>query len=429
MLENMTNISNELFLETIRNKNVIILYPQTSYRTVFLSYFLDNSDKQLFYFRLSEDNMTIRNFLVALLEQWDEETLPLGDKTRQALSTNDTIKWAQALAQDLANVSPDGILYLDELDRLILSDEYRSFFTTLVENLSQQTRLVINARILTTEPWRQMLHNKQAAVLGTGFRKNNLIYSLDEADKPQLEIYAFGRGHAIANGLAIESWDGALPRNLFFYFIDKDLITRDEIFQIFWPNLSVREATNVFHVTKRKIGERINAHILGGSDYELTNFDGGFYRPDEQIVRHYDVTEFIEVVDDASMTFDDEKQAKLYRRAIELYRAPFLESINMPWVYERRERLQRLFIEALIGLARYHKSIDHPEEALGYFTRVIKEVPQREDSHREVMKLYQQLNRHEDAIGQYQMLRELLQDTLGVEPGRETQELFQQIQS
>lgn len=425
-LKQVTNVSPEQFGEAVKNRKLIILYPRTAYRNLFLAYLLSNSDNLLLYFRLSQDYLNLKDFLTALLEQWRDDTLPLGDKTRQALRGNDVLKLAEALAQDLASI-PGAVLYLDELDRLELNDDFRKFFAALVSNLSEQNKLVVNARILTTEPWQQMLLDRVATVLGTGFHKNDLMFATDEANKPQLEIYAFGQGQVIANGLTISVWDGALPRNLFFYFVDKDLVTRDEIFQIFWPELNVKEATNVFHVTKRKINERICAHILGNVDYDLTDYSGGFYRPGNQIVRHYDVEEFSEAVNDAGMTFDDEKQAYLYHRAIEIYRAPFLESIDMPWIFERREKLQRLYLEALIGLARYYKSTKQPESALGYFARALKDAPQREDIHRQVMMIYQELGYPDEARRQYQILRDYLQDTLGVEPGAETQELFQKI--
>jgi two-component SAPR family response regulator len=422
-LENVTNVSPEQFSEAIQDKKLVILYPQTAYRTLFLSYLLNHSEHQLLYFRLPQDNMSINEFLAALLEEWNIDGLGIGDKIRKALGGNDIGKLAQALAQDLAAM-PNAVLYLDELDRLEQNEDFRHFFTDLVENLSEQNKLVVNARIMTTEPWQAMLMDKVATVLGTAFRKNDVMFSLDETDKPQLEIYAFGQGQVIANGLTISVWDGALPRHLFFYFIDKDLTTRNEIFETFWPELKIKEATNVFHVTKRKINERISAHILGHGDYDLTNYANGFYHPGDQLARHYDVEEFAEAVDEASMTFDDEKQFTLYRRALSIYRAPFLENLDMPWVLERREKLQRLFLEALIGLARYHKSANQPESALGYYMRALKEAPQREDIQRDVMRIYQTLGFPDEARRQYQMLQEYLQDTIGVEPGAETQALF-----
>lgn len=424
--ELMTKVSMNNFVESIENKKFVILYPQSPYRNVFLSYVLQLPAQNFLYYRLKSEEDTLSRMLSGLLAEVDPD---FGSTLRSILKSNNPEKLAVALANDLESYGADTILYLDEADKLFLNDEYRLFFTTLKDNLSQQNKLVINARQLTTEPWRQMVLNEEAVSIGTERRESQLMFTAGSADKPHLEIYGFGRGHAIVNGLSVESWDGALPRNLFFYFIDKDLITRDEIFNVFWGGLNVKEATNVFHVTKRKISERLSMNVLAGGNYELTNYTTGFYRPANKIVRHYDVAEFEAAVDEASMTFDEEEQARLYRRAVDLYRAPFLLTINMPWVHDRREKLQRQLLEALIGLARIYKSAEKYEESLGYFMRAIHETPLREDIHREVMSLYQTLGHTDEAIRQYQQLETLLQDTLGVEPGRETQELLQQIQA
>ena len=46
------------------------------------------------------------------------------------------------------------------------------------------------------------------------------------------------------------------------------MATRDDIFNTFWPSLSIKEATNVFHVTKRKVNE-----ILGfETRYRVDNY-------------------------------------------------------------------------------------------------------------------------------------------------------------
>src|SRR5690606_6778276 len=87
--------------------------------------------------------------------------------------------------------------------------------------------------------------------------------------KVLLEVRALGTGRVLRDGKSVDNWDGLLPRSLFFYLVDKGMTTRNDIFNTFWPNLSVREATNVFHVTKRKISE-----VLGT---DLTVYWSGFY--------------------------------------------------------------------------------------------------------------------------------------------------------
>src|SRR6185436_12766505 len=132
---------------------------------------------------------------------------------------------------------------------------------------------------------------------------------------PHLEVYGFSGGSVFMNGLPVESWDGPLPRNLFYYFVDHPMVTRDELFETFWPELPTKEATNVFHVTKRKISERLG--------FELTAYSGGFYRPSGQMAVHYDVRNFETLL--GAVSFEDEELTEVppaWYSAIHLYRTP-----------------------------------------------------------------------------------------------------------
>jgi two-component SAPR family response regulator len=421
--ESLTNLSFDDFHRKIKDKRLVIFYPKTTYRNLFLSYFLRDTSLSLHYYRLRTNEKTISLALTGLLAEWSD----FGNGLHAMIDKCSTQELALAFAGELELIKNPALIYLDEIDHLTLSIDCNDFFSTLVKNLPKHCQLVINARILTTEPWKELILSGEAVVLGTEFRVNDLIFSKEHADKPQLEVHGFGHGHAIINGIEIDQWDGALPRNLFFYFVDRPLVTRDEIFEIFWPALKMKEATNVYHVTKRKITEKISQNLADKKEYELTSYSGGFYRPARDIVRYYDVAQFEADVEEASMTFNEQTQAKLYRRAIDLYKAPFLATIDMPWVHDRRERLQRLFLEALIGLARIYKSANRDSEALGYFVRALREKPFREDIHREVMQLYVKMNYPQEAMNQYQILTGLLKDGLGVAPAPESQALYKQI--
>src|SRR5215813_9930867 len=151
------------------------------------------------------------------------------------------------------------------------------------------------------------------------------MFRIEQAPKPQLEVYSLGRGYALVNGQPITNWDGALPRNLFFYFMDRNLVTRREIFEVFWPDLSVKEATNVFHVTKRKISERIGMKIQPEGNYELTQYSGGFYVPGDKLVRHYDVNDFQAAIERAMITADEDEEERLLLQAVEYYKADYLQ--------------------------------------------------------------------------------------------------------
>src|SRR5690606_29281835 len=118
---------------------------------------------------------------------------------------------------------------------------------------------------------------------------------------------------------------------------------------------SVKEATNVFHVTKRKISERLG--------YELTNYSGGFYVHSPRLSVHYDVRLFENSVHDA-IEAEGQSAADWYQ-AVQLYRSEYLPGIHTPWVEARRAELQHKYAQALIGLGRYHRGLNELDQALG----------------------------------------------------------------
>jgi DNA-binding SARP family transcriptional activator len=419
----LVNLSFEQFHRKIKDKRLVILSPQIAYQNLFLSYFLNDTSLFLHYYRVRTNQNTISLALAGLLSEWDG----FGASLQPMLDKANNEDLALAFARELSRLNQPAVIYLDELDNLTISADYHVFFSTLLKNLPSQCQLLIKARVLTPEPWKSFILSEEAAVLGTEYLLNDLMFSKEIDGKPHLEVSGFGQGHARVNGIEIQQWDGALPRNLFFYFMDKPRVTRDEIFGIFWPNLKLKEATNVYHVTKRKITEKISQHLNGIDEFELTTYGGGFYRPADDIARYYDVAQFEADVDAATFVTNSEEQSKLYRRAVDIYKAPFLTTVDMPWVLARRQKLQRQFIEALIGLARVHKEAKREREALGYFSRALRENPFREDLHREIMRLYINMGFPDEASAQYQALVVLLQDSLGVAPAPETQALYAQI--
>lgn len=423
--QEVTHVSFDNFKKLSEGSKVILLYPWSNYRNVFLTYFLDNAREGLLYYRIPDYHDRISIWLQGLINELDHVLGGFGSSTRSILSDGTPQQLGEALAADLNAYGKDStVLYLDELDRVNQDDNFRNFIDSLVRSLGPNVQLAVNSRMLTYQPWIDYVASGEAVVLGTSHRRSNLMFTVESTPRPQLEIYTFGRGYALINGYQIENWDGALPRNLFFYFIDNPLVTRDQIFETFWPKLSVKEATNVFHVTKRKITERISVRVDDPGNFELTKYSAGFYMPSEKLVRHYDVTDFEECVEQALMITDDIEREKLYRKAIEIYKAPFLQTVNMPWVTKRRQELQIAYSEALIGMGRINVRRQRFEDALGFFVRSLKEAPQREDIHREVMTMYMNLGRPEDARDQYRKLEEFLSQTVGIGPSKETRDLM-----
>jgi DNA-binding SARP family transcriptional activator len=326
---------------------------------------------------------------------------------------------AAALGADLGAAHTNRcLLLLDHLDHLAADDAMLRFFRALPACLPRHVQVLINARLLDLEPWNSLVLSGQAAMVGCDKAFDAGIYG-EDPQRGQLEVFALSGGHVYADGQPVTSWDGSLPRHLFYFFVDHPMVTRDQIFSIFWPHMSVKEATNVFHVTKRKISERLG--------HELTAYSGGFYVPSPRLSVHYDVRIFEQAVDQAGQSEQD--APALWHRAAQLYRSDYLPTINLPWVRERREQLRSKYAQALIGLGRYHRACGELEAALGYLLRALREKPDWEDVHQDVLSIYIEQGRREDAAAQYRLLEQTLDRMFHIKPGQETRRYADRIRA
>jgi DNA-binding SARP family transcriptional activator len=377
----------------------------------------DTADK-IYYYPLREEDTSLRMMLEDLVDDM-QFPVDFGEQTRAALSQSDNAEdWAAAFGNDLDALRSDNyVIILDELDRLPPgSPDVDVFFRSLPQYVPSQAQLMINGRELYRQPWNDLILEGHAASLGDNLALNAGIFT-ETAERGQIEFFSLsGNSRVLSDGRHIKSWDGSLPRNLCYYFIDHPMVTRDEIFKVFWPHLGVKEATNVFHVTKRKISEKLG--------YELTAYSSGFYVPSPRVNILYDAREFEKQIEEALAGPDNLAPAKWYR-AVQLYRHPYLDGLNMPWMVEKREKLRNDFAQALIGLGRMHRGLEEPRRALGYFLRAVNEKPDREDVHRDIMELYHEMGQTEQVIEQYETLKQILKNTLNIEPAQETRDMYE----
>ncbi len=390
---------------------LVILHPDFHAQHRLLAPALEDSGGRALFVAVPEANFPLERLLARL-----EETLPeqLGGQAPSLPRSPEGA--AGALAEALNGGKKPITLIVDGYDRLD-QQEAAPFVAALTRALPEGARLILGTRTLPV-PLLEREDLRDVTQLVPVSPERMMLDYVHRGGKTVLEVRALGPGRVLINGRLIEHWDGVLPRTLFFYFVDRGMTTRDEIFQTFWPTLSTREATNVFHVTKRKISE-----ILGT---DLTVYWSGFYRISPDLDLHYDAVKFVEGVQNAAVASDEEAR-RLLQTAIELYNGPFLSTMDQPWVRQRREELAGSYAEALAGLARLYRSAGADVDALGYYLRAAATSPQREDLARAIMELYEQVGEPQAALEAYERLKGELDQSLGVSPGPETETLAERI--
>lgn len=104
-----------------------------------------------------------------------------------------------------------------------------------------------------------------------------------------------------------------------------------------------------------------------------------------------------------------------------------MEGCYEDWCLFERERLQGLFLEALIRLMNYHHRQGTYEAAIRHGLRVLSFDPLLEQVHREVMRLHCLAGNRAAAMRQYRLCEAVLAKELGIEPMQETRALYAQI--
>ncbi len=386
-------------------QNLLVLHPQFRYHNALVSALLETDERNIVYLTLphpfTELDVFWAEFGRVASDLYDIKLPPLNGNAEAAVAS---------MVAVLQGIQPV-VLVLSAFD--YASDDVVAVVARAAEQLGAGAQFVIKSRAWPEALLKQVSAH-QVAILPVSTNDMLIDYLLHDHSRVLLEVQALGSGQVLINGRQIEQWDGALPRALFFYFIDRGMTTRDEVFSTFWPELSTREATNVFHVTKRKISEILNV--------DLTVYSSGFYRIAPTIDLHYDVVAFAEAVQNSAVAEPDEAE-RLLERAIRLHERDFLRDFDQPWAVRRREELRGTYVDALTALARLYEDTQRTTEALGLYNRAFAAFPQREDLARAQMRLYRETGMPERSLAVFDRLASELQRSLAVAPSPETEML------
>lgn len=325
------------------------------------------------------------------------------------------------ISTHLDSSRPDQVdmIILDECDRADQSEF--NIFLKLFADEQKGKRIAVTSRVIAQDLLEDEQFRQRSQFIPVNEELMLYDYAQRDSKNTLVEVRSFGSGHVHVDGRPIENWDGILPRRLFFYFADRGIVTRNDIFQTFWPDLPKREATNVFHVTKRKVTD-----VIGKP---FTKFGNGFYRIAPEIELRYDVVHFTDLIQ-SSIIKADISAVELLENALTLYRAPFLSSkydYDTPWIEKRQQEIHEMCGEAMSILAGHQFNAGNEEQALGHYLSALKILNHREDIVEKVMSIYQEHGQLKDALDLYDWIKNNLQSDYDIQPNASLQELSNKI--
>lgn len=128
--------------------------------------------------------------------------------------------------------------------------------------------------------------------------------------------------------------------------------------------------------------------------------------------------------------------AQWLQRAVELYRGNFLEQFFVSdsdafdeWVLAKREKMRHRVLTALYRLADFYERRGNYTQAYHFAVRQLDLDPWSEEAYRQVLRALAFDGQRSAALAQYENCRRILSLELKVEPGAETQALFEAIKA
>jgi DNA-binding SARP family transcriptional activator len=380
---------------------VTLFHPASRYRSPFIAYLLETATCPTLYYGLGQDDVNLESFVRALSYRIALSE-PLFGEQVNTLEDSDwsrTDVVANAFLADLRQIELQRyMLILDDYDRSDSSDQVQRFLEKLIAELPSQCHLIINSRTLPRLPWTAMIARRYAVIMLDDQLVKADFYGAVQRSGVPLEVNALGPGFVVFRDRLIDNWEGHLPRLLFFFALDRPMITRSEICQAFWEELDSDQAVNVFHVTKRRLHKALNADVLV--------HENGFYRINPALDLYYDTSVFVSLLLEGREENNSERM-DAYQRAIDLYRGHFLQGHQDSWIVERRASYLAGYLEALNAIADHWTEQERPEIALTVYQRAASLTESlNEDIHRKIMRLYLKMGRRSEAAAHLQRVTE-----------------------
>jgi DNA-binding SARP family transcriptional activator len=247
-----------------------------------------------------------------------------------------------------------------------------------------------------------------------------------------LTIHLLGQFQVLLNGKAITHFATDKVRALLAYLAieNKYPHRREKLAALFWPEKSESTArTNL----RRALAD-LRANIQDpDTDHPFLLIT----RKDIQLNLDHSLEIDCLVLDQlANNGCKTQQDLENCDQLLDLYQGDFLEGFSIPdcvsfdeWLVTVREQYNRRMIHLLEQVIHYHQEQYLYKQALPYCWRLVRLSPWQEEPRRQLMQFLAIIGNREEALQQYENLKEILAEELGVEPEPETTQLMERIRT
>lgn len=181
-------------------------------------------------------------------------------------------------------------------------------------------------------------------------------------------------------------WRTTRAKDLFLYLLHNKGQTNHKatLVELFWSDLPEDSGysqlyTAVYHI--RKTIQLFNDH------FSLNSLHESYILEVKDVV--IDVVEWEEKIKNLSDINDTNIDE--WEKTMQIYSEHFLKEYNIDWIQAERFRLEKIWVKAAFQIADYYKNINQIEKAEKWYLKITHFIPEEENAHLQLMKIYESL--------------------------------------
>ncbi len=246
-------------------------------------------------------------------------------------------------------------------------------------------------------------------------------------------ISLFGKFQAQFKGQTLNSLGGDKCRALFCYLLlyrDRPH-SREVLANLLWNDVTTARSKGYLRKALWQIQTALNKYV----EPSLGSFlliDSDWIQINQNAALWLDVVEFektfMQIKDIPGWQLDP-TVAQCLQTAVELYTGDLLEGEYQEYCLFERTRFSHMYLSMLDKLMDYYMAHKEFENGLIYGLRILRYDQARESTHRRLMRLHYMARNRTEALRQYEQCTAVLQKELGVEPAKQTVQLYKQIKA
>lgn len=218
--------------------------------------------------------------------------------------------------------------------------------------------------------------------------------------------------------IQIFKWRTAKARELFLYLLKNEnkLVHKESIIEWLWSEIDLEKAYSLLYTTVYNVRKTLQPFQ---KHFELKNTNDGY------ILRCHNVEVDLHVWENKLSQLPEMSDAAIaqYEEVMSLNTSSFLEDYSYIWIEPERQRLENLWLDCAQKIVHYYKEKQDYSNLIQWYQKMIDRMPELEEVHLSLMKLYAKLGRFHLVKRQYEYYV-IVQENYGLDPDPEIEKWF-----